>query len=82
MLPSPPPPGVPQGLLRLLQENGVRAPLVKCGPCQYRLGGTGGGTAPAKLTVRLVNQRLVARAGGAGASVDVLSWLERQPMPA
>ena len=75
----------PQGLLRLLQENGVPAPLVKCGPCQYRLGGTTakltGGTT-ARLTVRLVNHRLVARAGGAGASVDVLTWLAGQPMAA
>jgi hypothetical protein len=46
-----------QGLLQLFAENGVVIPLHKCGPCQYRLGS-------AKLAVRLVNGRLMARAGG------------------
>lgn len=42
-------------------------------PPQYRLGA-------AKLAVRLVNGRLMARAG-AGQTVDVLDWLGRQPVP-
>jgi hypothetical protein len=61
-----------QGLLQLFADNGVAIPLAKCGPAQYRLGS-------AKLAVRLVNGRLVARAG-AGQTTDVLHWLERQPV--
>lgn len=52
----------------------MAVPLQRAGPCQYRLGS-------AKLAVRLVNGRLMARAG-AGQTVDVLAWLEKQPVPA
>lgn len=61
-----------QGLLQLFQDNGVHVPLLKCGPCQFRLGS-------AKLSVRLVNGRLMAR-GGAGQTMDVFAWLEKQPV--
>ncbi|KAL4858591.1 Glutathione S-transferase P [Chlorella vulgaris] len=63
---------VVQGLLQLFQDNGVHVPLLKCGPCQFRLGS-------AKLSVRLVNGRLMAR-GGAGQTMDVFAWLEKQPV--
>jgi hypothetical protein len=45
------------GLLQLFRQQGLMVPLHKCGPAQNRLGS-------AKLAVRLVNGRLVARAGG------------------
>ena len=57
-----------QGLLQLFAENGVAIPLHKCGPCQYRLG-------TAKLAVRLVNGRLMARAGGWAAMELLLRCL-------
>ena len=63
-----------QGLLHLFREQGVGIPLQRAGPCQYRLGS-------ARLAVRLVNGRLMARAG-AGQTVDVLAWLEKQPVAA
>ena len=53
-----------QGLLQLFAENGVCIPLHKCGPCQYRLG-------TAKVAVRLVNGRLVARAGVPGLRMSL-----------
>ncbi|KAL4443463.1 hypothetical protein ABPG75_011200 [Micractinium tetrahymenae] len=62
-----------QGLLQLFASNGLPIPLHKCGQCQYRLGPAG-----AKLSLRLVNGRLMARAG-AGQTMDILAWLEKQP---
>ncbi|PSC72458.1 flagellar associated isoform B [Micractinium conductrix] len=62
-----------QGLLQLLAEHGLHVPLHKCGTCTYKLGA-------AKLSVRLVSGRLMARAG-AGQTLDVLEWLSRQPLP-
>lgn len=62
----------PQGLLQLFRESGVTIPMHKCGPCQYRLG-------TAKLAVRLVNGRIMARSG-AGQHQDIFCWLEKQPV--
>lgn len=62
-----------QGLLQLFASHGLPIPLHKCGQCVYRLGPAG-----AKLPLRLVNGRLVARAG-AGQTMDILAWLEKQP---
>ncbi|KAI7842900.1 hypothetical protein COHA_003412 [Chlorella ohadii] len=63
---------VMQGLLQLFRENGLPIPLQKCGPCQYKLGA-------AKLSVRLVNGRLMGRAG-AGQQLDLFEWLGKQPV--
>ncbi|KAL4422232.1 hypothetical protein ABPG77_009707 [Micractinium sp. CCAP 211/92] len=62
-----------QGLLQLFDSNGLPVPLHKCGQCMYRLGPAG-----CKLSLRLVNGRLMARSG-AGQTLDVLAWLEKQP---
>lgn len=62
-----------QGLLQLFDSNGLPVPLHKCGQCMYRLGPAG-----CKLSLRLVNGRLMARSG-AGQTMDILAWLEKQP---
>lgn len=62
--------------MQLFSSNGLPIPLHKCGQCMYRLGPAG-----AKLSLRLVNGRLVARSG-AGQMMDILAWLEKQPAAA
>lgn len=71
------------GLKELCEENGVPMPLRKVGPSQFQLlvggtVGTGGKESRGqKLSVRLINGRLMARSGPAW--VDIFQWLERQP---
>lgn len=69
------------GLVQLFQEAGLPLPLRKVGPCKFalqgRCGGPGGGGT--HLVVRLVNGRLMTRSGP--TNIDVLDWLERQPVP-
>ena len=67
------PPG-PQGLTQLFNTNGVHLPLQRVGPCTFALGG-------ARASVRLVNGRLMARSGS-GGWLDIVGWLERQPVAA
>ncbi len=71
--PHAPRPAPLQGLLQLFDSNGLPVPLHKCGQCMYRLGPAG-----CKLSLRLVNGRLMARSG-AGQTMDILAWLEKQP---
>ncbi len=64
------------GLKELCEENGISLPLRKIGPCQFQLVGRKSGGQ--KLSVRLINGRLMARSGPAW--LDIFTWLERQPL--
>jgi len=64
---------VVEGLRELCEENGVPLPLLRVGPNSYRIGENG-----AKLGVKLINGRLMARSGP--SYIDIFQWLERQPL--
>jgi hypothetical protein len=64
------------GLQQLCEESGLPLPLRKIGSCQFQLGGRKSGGQ--KLSVRLINGRLMARSGPAW--LDIFTWLERQPI--
>jgi len=66
------------GLKELCEENGIPLPLQKVGPCQFQLLGRKNGSGGQKLSVRLINGRLMARSGPAW--LDIFKWLERQPL--
>ena len=61
------------GFQTLCEEQGLPFPLHRVGPCQYVLGNG------VKLTVRLINFRLMARKGTEW--VDIFTWLAKQPLP-
>ncbi|KAL4550244.1 hypothetical protein Ndes2526B_g08401 [Nannochloris sp. 'desiccata'] len=64
------------GLKELCEENGIPLPLHRVGPCQFQLVGKKSGGQ--RLSVRLINGRLMARSGPAW--LDIFKWLERQPL--
>jgi len=66
------------GLKELCEENGISLPLQKVGPCQFHLLGQKNGSGAQRLSVKLINGRLMARSGPAW--LDIFKWLERQPL--